>query len=113
MLGSLQRRLIYRRRREKPFAPHQAGLDPATVTPVQVPTHDNLVLHGWHVSSGTGEIVQPYDAGNAERARRLVIYFPGNSRNRKYRGINCLTLTEAGADVLLVDYRGYAENPGE
>jgi len=41
-----------------------------------------------------------------------VIVAPGNAGNRSHRVPLANALTEAGFDVLLVDYRGYGGNPG-
>jgi pimeloyl-ACP methyl ester carboxylesterase len=113
MLGFLQRRLIYRPTRQNKVCAENAGLPVEMVTPVQIPTHDNLLLNGWHVSADMNSCAV-VDAKNEEsrNSRGLVIHFPGNARNRAFRGVNCLTLAELGVDVLLVDYRGYGENPG-
>jgi hypothetical protein len=42
-----------------------------------------------------------------------VLYFPGNAGNRAYRELELRLLTDAGADAILFDYRGYGDSPGE
>jgi fermentation-respiration switch protein FrsA (DUF1100 family) len=80
---------------------------------VQVVTHDRLLLNGWHVPANEANLGPSEEFARAEdQERRLIIYFPGNARNRRFRGNNCRILSQAGADVLLIDYRGYGENPG-
>ncbi|MEX2286692.1 MAG: alpha/beta hydrolase [Planctomycetaceae bacterium] len=111
MLSYLQRKLIYRPTRQVDIDLERAGLSPQQARAVQVETHDGLLLNGWHVfaasRSGSADVSSIRDA-----ERPMIVYFPGNARNREFRGLNCRILAQAGADVLLVDYRGYAENPG-
>jgi fermentation-respiration switch protein FrsA (DUF1100 family) len=64
------------------------------------------MLHGWH-----GASKQIAKAGGSRRP--LVIFFPGNSGHRGFRKRDFELFTQIGVDLLLVDYRGYAENAGQ
>lgn len=113
MLAYLQRRLIYRPKRMKVLSLEECGLSPAMVTPVKVETHDGLLLNGWHYAAGAdARWASNSDEIENRESRGLIIYFTGNAKNRGFRVVNCLTLAALGAEVLLVDYRGYGENPG-
>lgn len=64
-------------------------------------TDDGLDLTAWFVEAAT-----------ARQDRMTVIVAPGNAGNRSHRAPLADALTDAGFDVLLVDYRGYGGNPG-
>ncbi len=106
MIVLIQRKIIYRPLREK------VVLDPEAVSTgvlgeVRVPTDDGLTLHGWHARSHRS--IAEGDAA----WRPLVIFFPGNSGHRGCRARDFELFNQVGADLLLVDYRGYAENAGK
>lgn len=94
---AFQRQLIY-----LPWgqagAPAAAGL--ADAEKVSVPTRDGLELAAWLVPA---------------EGRRLatVLVLPGNAGNRALRAPLAARLSEAGLEVLLVDYRGFGGNPGQ
>jgi uncharacterized protein len=67
---------------------------------VRFPTTDGLELHAW--------LVQP--AGGREWGAVLVL--PGNAGHRGDRAPLAAAIARAGLAVLLVDYRGYGDNPG-
>lgn len=96
VLWMTQRRLIY--------FPTQAVPDAATFLPgveeVTYPTEDGLSQAAWFV---------PATAGGRSGT---VVVFNGNAGNRADRRSLAEALAEAGFSVLLVDYRGYGENPG-
>jgi len=103
MIVLIQRKLIYRRLRGK------VKLDPAAVPSgvvreVRVQADDGLTLHGWRAASRS-------TAADGER-RPLILFFPGNAGHRGCRLRDFELITQLGADVMLVDYRGYAENKG-
>lgn len=103
MIRLIQRKLIYRPLRGA------VKLDPAAVPSgvvreVHVRAADGLMLHGWHAESQ-----RVPDRGDR---RPLVLFFPGNAGHRGCRLRDFELLTQIGADVMLVDYRGYAENKG-
>lgn len=107
-LAVFQRSMIYRPLRSGPLVATEWGLSSDRCTPVRVATSDGLELCGWRLASdaSTGLAVGP------EGGRPLLIYFPGNAGHRGYRATLCRYLAEIGLDVLIVDYRGYAENDG-
>lgn len=63
-------------------------------------TRDGLQLHGWFVPAPT----RPPAAA--------ILVFNGNAGNRFYRSKLALALRGEGFDVMLFDYRGFADNPG-
>lgn len=69
------------------------GVRPATLT-----TADGLELGAWWVP--------------AESPRATAIVLPGNAGTRADRRPLARLLTELGVSALLVDYRGFADNPG-
>jgi fermentation-respiration switch protein FrsA (DUF1100 family) len=92
-----QRRLIYLAEGD-PGDPAFVGLPEARE--VTFDTEDGLSLNAWFVPAH-GESPSPG-----------VAFFPGNGGNRSYRAPLAAKLAAAGLSVLLVDYRGYAGNPG-
>jgi uncharacterized protein len=96
LLWALQRRLIYLPTQTIPDVQtlHEAGEE------VTFTSADGLELRAWFVPAA-GE---PLDVA--------VLVLPGNAGNRSLRAPLARGLSEAGADVLLVDYRGYGGNPG-
>lgn len=96
-LGLFQRRLIYLPMGQ-PGTPGAAGLPSARE--VSYTTEDGERLAGWFLPTG-GSPPAP-----------AVLFLPGNAGNRSYRAPLAAALADAGLGVLLVDYRGYAGNPG-
>ncbi len=92
-----QRRLIYIPIGQ-PGSPAAAGL--ANGREISLETEDGLTLGAWFIPSAAAE------PGPA------VLFLPGNAGNRSYRAPLAAALSQAGLSVLLVDYRGYAGNPG-
>jgi fermentation-respiration switch protein FrsA (DUF1100 family) len=76
------------------------AIDGAHVEPVTFETTDGLTLHGWFFAA----------AGPSPRI--TVIVFNGNAGNRSHRVPLAAALHRYGLQVLLVDYRGYGDNPG-
>jgi fermentation-respiration switch protein FrsA (DUF1100 family) len=106
MLAFFQRSLIYQPTRESAIDPIAIGLEAGRVEKVAVPTADGLQLNGWVVPA-----FPPPRNGQAQRL--AVIYFPGNAGHRAHRGLDLDQLSRMGVDAYLVDYRGYADNPGK
>jgi fermentation-respiration switch protein FrsA (DUF1100 family) len=92
-----ERRLIYFPSTDLP-SPAEAGLGDAEL--VSLSTSDGLRLNAWFLTAS--EPSPPF----------TVIVFHGNAGNRAHRAPLALSLRRQGLQVLLVDYRGYAENPG-
>lgn len=96
-LWIVQRRLIY--------LPHPRGVPPAATVlagaeEVVLPTEDGLMLRGWFLP------------GRGEGRRPAAAVFNGNAGNRSHRAPLAAALAREGLSVLLLDYRGFAENPG-
>jgi fermentation-respiration switch protein FrsA (DUF1100 family) len=98
----LQRKLIYHPLCE-PVLPAMAGPAADRLSSVAVTTADSLTLQGWRVAARSMDTAEP---------RRLTIYFQGNAAHRGRRGKQFTMLSDLGSEVLIVDYRGYGENPG-
>lgn len=97
LLWALQRHLIYFPAPD-PVGP--AGEVLPGARDVQLHTADGLTLEAWFVPA-TGR-----DRGVA------VLVAPGNAGDRSMRAPLARALSREGLSVLLVDYRGYAGNPG-
>ncbi len=101
-----QRSLIYH-----PSRCERLLADDADIT---VRSHDGLELHGWLILAETSGGADSVDIKQALAAGQpVVLFFPGNAGNRSDRGIQFQVLGSLNAHVLLVDYRGYADNPGK
>lgn len=108
----LQRTLIYHPNRCPTLSGSQA-LVPQTVVDVTVKSHDGLDLHGWLALAGSSSLGQASDVKQAiHNGRPIVLYFPGNAGNRSYRREQLTLLGLLNANVVIMDYRGYAENEG-
>lgn len=101
MLAELVRKMTYFPEPADDLSPGRLLLPADCVRAVQLKTDDGLTLNGWHLL-----------AGESSSTRPLALFFSGNGGNRAYRTAETSLLTNAGADVLLFDYRGYGDNPG-
>ena len=98
MTGALylgQRRLLYH---PNPTRPALGDLALLGVREVSLTTSDGLALFAWYLPPGTG--------------RPVLVYFHGNGGHIGYRTERLRRLAREGYGVLLVEYRGYAGNPG-
>ena len=102
LLWLFQRRLIYLPIDRQ--VPPVARVLPAAEE-VRFPTADGLELNGWHLPP------TPHVRAG-ETAWGVVLVFNGNAGHRGYRVPLAEALARAGLAVLLLDYRGYGENPG-
>lgn len=110
LIVALQRRLIYHPLRETPDRERAATALRAAIQPVTVPTDDGLDLNGWLIPA-TDEPSSGLAATVAD-GRPLCLWFNGNAGHRAHRLPHISLIRQLGAHVLIVDYRGYAENPG-
>ncbi len=108
MLAAFQRYLIYEPSRAETIDPEFYGLGRNRVEDVVVAADDGIALHGWLVRAFPPDAFPKLNGS----PRQAVIYFPGNAGHRGYRTSELDLLSRAGADVYLVDYRGYGENAG-
>jgi len=100
-----QRSLIFRPSQSGPLPARAAHFDPHSGEDIELSAADGVVLHGWRIRSARS---LQADEGH----RWLMIYFPGNSGHRHGRRSDLQEIADLGVDVLIVDYRGYAENQG-
>ena len=108
-----QRSLIYQPNRCERLLASRANLSLA-VTDVTVRSHDGLELHGWLTLAGTSRSSDSIDVKQVLAAGHpVVLYFPGNAGDRSRRATQFDVLGSLNSHVLLVDYRGYADNPGK
>ncbi len=114
MLAAFQRSLIYQPFAAKSLPAIHAGFGTGRVLDVLVRTEDRLDLCGWLILA-KGEVASSDEqfATELAKGRPVVLYFGGNAANRSYRMLEVQVLTEAGADVLICDYRGYGDSAGE
>lgn len=104
---ALQRSLIYF---PDPADPGPASEQFATGTDVALHTLDGLTLAAWQIDpTRHSAAAPPVDSAPPGMA---VLYLPGNAGNRLGRVEVAQTIADRGFTVLLVDYRGYAGNPG-
>lgn len=111
MLVVLQRKLVFvghGQRVAQPLSATLLEMPDDHAFDVSVATEDGLALNGWGVLAEQAESLQ---AGLGEQ-RPVILYFSGNAANRLKRARAIRLFQEIGADVFLVDYRGYADNPG-
>jgi pimeloyl-ACP methyl ester carboxylesterase len=101
MFGPIERTLIYHPVRSTSLAPPDASLPNAEMRSIRVPaSQSGLELNGWYF--------EPCERGSG----LLTLFFPGNGGNRAYRLPEIDVLINCGTAVLIVDYRGYGDNPG-
>lgn len=101
--------MVYHPVRRPTLEPAALGLDPQRIRSVQVATEDGLTLRGWHC---VGAPRVEFAAAERPRFQAGLLYLPGRGGHRGYRLLEISQLIDAGAEVLLVDYRGYGDNPG-
>ena len=112
MLTVFQRRLIYFPFREAVIRAYDTRLPGGRVHDIAVFGQDGLELKGWHVLP-EGHTCPPEECdAQLQRGRPVVLYFSGNAANRSYRVSEVEVLCRLGADVFIVDYRGYGDNQG-
>ncbi len=114
MFAWLQRSMMYFPTRVATVPTAECGLAPGQVHEIEVPMADDLMLHGWLAladGQAAGDSVEGLE--RLSEGRTLLLYFPGNAGHRGYRADAIAGLTNLGLDVVLVDYRGYAENSGK
>jgi len=98
---ALQRSLMYPAMRSGPLAAADYGMAGVEMSDVVTATDDGLTLHGWRIVPE-----------GAAADRPVVLFLHGNGGHRVHRLDDVDLLTSAGAEVVLFDYRGYAENDG-
>ena len=104
----VQRRILYHATPSPPLAVAATGLPAGAAEDVTITSEDGLTLHGWLLKS---ERIEHSTETSAPKSP-LVLYFPGNAQHRFGRLNDLQDFTALGCDVLIFDYRGYAENDG-
>lgn len=94
---TLQREMIYFPPISKPSIA-DAQID--GIQEVSVTTEDGLTLYGWH-------------AAPTVKSKPTIIRFHGNASHIGWAAERLKTFADAGYGLLLVEYRGYAGNPGQ
>jgi uncharacterized protein len=113
VLAWFQRSLIYHPTKTGPLEAKASRLSQAVVD-VTVTSHDGLTLHGWLALASQRKSAAPLDVkSQLAQQRPFVIVFPGNAGNRENREYLLDAIGSLGADAMIFDYRGYAENPGK
>ena len=109
LLGFFQRKLLYHPVKTGPLTVasfrETMHLFPAA-TDVSLTTADGVTIKGWLLQQKSG--MNSIETGG----RPMVIYFHGNAGNRAMRTSWYQIIASAGADVLAIDYHGYADSDG-
>ena len=114
MFAWLQRSMMYFPTRVATVPTADCGLPRGRVHEIEVPASEGVVLYGWlALADGRSATDATAALARLTENRPLLLYFPGNAGHRGYRGQAIAGLTGAGLDLVLVDYRGYAENDGQ
>jgi hypothetical protein len=96
LLGCYEPRLIYFPARDLDRTPASFGL---SFEDVELRTADGELVHGWFLPAPTPAPV-------------TVLLLHGNAGNISHRFEKLAVLRDLGADVLIVDYRGYGRSSG-
>lgn len=95
----MEPRMIFQPARELEGTPARLGWAFAEVTLV---ASDGVRLRGWHIPRAAGVTAPPV----------TVLFLHGNAGNISHRFEKLAILRDLGADVLIVDYRGYGASEG-
>ncbi len=114
MFAWLQRSMMYFPTRVATVPTTECDLAAGQVHEIEVPGSGDVVLHGW-LALADGQAADDLAEALARLSdgRVLLLYFSGNAGHRGYRANAIAGFTKLGLDVVLVDYRGYAENAGK
>ncbi len=108
-----QRSLIYRPATTEAIPLSEALRPAGSVQEISFETADGLTLHGWHYLRKGQACETPEDCEKVlDAATPVVLFFHGNGGDRRGRVMYYQILSQSGADVFAIDYRGYGENPG-
>lgn len=113
LFGILQRSLVFVPTRAARLVPSEWLAAPERARPVQLTTHDGLSLNGWYFAADGRVSTDDEFRRVLAAGRPLVLYFCGNGGHRGHRADDYEVLHAAGADVLVFDYRGFGDNPGQ
>ena len=87
------------------------------VEDVWMTTSDGVKVHGWYCTPhGSNAATAAADgagpAGASASGRPVIYWLHGNAGNLTHRYDSLVKLTQLGADVLIIDYRGYGRSEG-
>ncbi|WP_166826368.1 alpha/beta hydrolase [Thalassoroseus pseudoceratinae] len=106
----IQRQMIFHPSRVDRITAKDAQIDPEFVEDIEVATSDGLMIRGWYFKA----VVKKTSSEAADESpNRVIIFFHGNAGDRRHRLSDVRNFREHGLDVLLIDYRGYGDNPGQ
>ena len=97
-LSACERRMIYYPTQTLETTPDRAGL---AYEDVRLVAADDVELHGWYLP------------GPDPGARPVVLFLHGNAGNVSHRLDKIAMLHDCGAQVFIVDYRGYGRSQGK
>ncbi|MFQ5500315.1 MAG: alpha/beta hydrolase [Candidatus Zixiibacteriota bacterium] len=93
-----QKNMVFLPSRELSVHPDQLGLE---YDDIYIETVPDQRIHGWFISAPD------------RKTDKVVLFCHGNAGNISHRLETAEFLTSLGADVLLIDYRGYGLSDGE
>lgn len=96
---------MYRPTSAKSLSTDAVGLDADFARDVELVTEDGHTIRGWLVKAQGQE-------RKRNEANPVVLYFPGNSLNRRERISGLREFAAQGFDVLIFDYRGFGDSTG-
>ena len=115
LITTMQRRLVFLGYRSGPKTPYVVPPERQStgrLFAVEIPdpgANAKEVINGWlALESPDSDPVRGVQGG-----RPLVLYFGGNASNRTRRLRSTDLFNALGANVLIADYRGYADNEGQ
>jgi fermentation-respiration switch protein FrsA (DUF1100 family) len=99
---ALVTRLVFQPTPGVDLVPERVGIDAAEVW---IESGDGVRIHAFHVPDAAA-------TSAAARSSRAILFLHGNAGNASHRLPNAALLAALGADVLLLDYRGYGRSEG-
>tara|TARA_R100000789_G_scaffold100555_3_gene111489 strand:- start:7693 stop:8583 length:891 start_codon:yes stop_codon:yes gene_type:complete len=113
LLTLIQRKLIYHPTKAATLNAKDWGFTEGRCLPMIFEVEPGYTLHGWHVLPPSHQALNREEQQQElDSERPVIIYYPGNAGHRGYRADQLKRLSSLNADIFLIDYRGYAENPG-
>ena len=103
LMTLFQRQMLYHPVSVPSLQAADLGMDGQGIEDVELTTGDGFTIRGWLLTRG---------AQQEASSRNLVLYFPGNASDRLGRLDDLSSIASCGFDVLIFDYRGYADSEG-
>jgi uncharacterized protein len=109
----MQRTFLYPATKAENLAADTTSLPAGTIHDLSVVTRDGIELRGWLIlAEGRSATSELELADELVSYRKTVLYFPGNSGNRRLRSADLRELTRRNLNVICFDYRGYGDSRG-